>query len=58
MMRPDAKIKKVYLYPKPVDSKRPANTPCTDQAGIHRCGSSRSISLARCVGSRVSTSLR
>ena len=38
--------------------KRPANSPCVSQAGVHRCGSNWSISLARCVGSRVSTSLR
>lgn len=38
--------------------KRMGNTPCADQPGIHRCGSSCSISLAFCVGNRVSTSLR
>lgn len=41
-----------------VHGKRPANSPCVSQAGVHRCGSNWSISLARCVGSRVSTSLR
>jgi len=40
------------------DRKRMGNTPCADQPGIHRCGSSCSISLAFCVGNRVSTSLR
>ena len=27
MMRPDAKVEKVYLYPKPVDCKPPAQPP-------------------------------
>ncbi len=35
MMRPDAKVEKVYLYPKPVDCKRPANSPCVSHAGTH-----------------------
>ena len=43
---------------KVAEGKRLPNTPCISQAGTHWCGSNWPISLARCAGNRVSTSLR
>ena len=38
MMRPDSKVEKVYLYPKPVDCNRLANSPLSTQTSSDKNG--------------------
>lgn len=38
MMRPDSKVEKVYLYPKPVDCNRLANSPLSTQTSSYKNG--------------------